>query len=406
MLSALPMNAGIGPISTLLTLEILEQKGGAIEVAYVITLGNVVNIPASIFWGMMADRYNLRKIIIFCFGICSLLVSLLYIAFNIIVLATIYSLISFFSVAYNTPMNLLIMSSVEKAEWAESFSRLSFMSSTGVLLGTVISSLSTLIIGIREMFLVLSALIFSSFLIAIRKLPRPPITFERVAILHKRESFITRLKMFPIFFAHHPVLNLKVLSINYIRKRLLNDFGYLYLSIFTFYISSGIFNTLYPASLYIKGLSDSTTLGVIAFALLVQILMYRRTGKVISDNGEKKAMQYSLILRGVSYSLIGIITQLFEGLPILISGLTLYPLAAGIAFAIYNTSSSIAIFNVVGERKQGTSLGIYSTLVGIALFTGSFLSGYIAHFLGYGADFIVAGLILFISLKLLKKYNI
>jgi MFS family permease len=78
-------------------------------------------------------------------------------------------------------------------------------------------------------------------------------------------------------------------------------------------------------------------------------------------------------------------------------------LAAGIAFANFYSSSTTLIFKIVGERSQGRGLGVYSTVVGISLFVGSLLSGYITHYLSYGIDFIIAGLLLLAD-SLLFRY--
>ncbi|MEM3203778.1 MAG: MFS transporter, partial [Saccharolobus sp.] len=134
-----------------------------------------------------------------------------------------------------------------------------------------------------------------------------------------------------------------------------------------------------------------------------QILGFKLSSSLLEKKDEKKLAYLSLILRGSSYIIIGIFAQMFIGIPILISGLIFYPLAAGIAYSIFYSSSTTMVFKIVGEKKQGTGLGVYSTVVGIALFLGSLISGYITHYISYGIDFIISGILLLLC-SLIFKY--
>jgi MFS family permease len=72
--------------------------------------------------------------------------------------------------------------------------------------------------------------------------------------------------------------------------------------------------------------------------------------------------------------------------------LILYPLAAGIAYAVYYAASSIMIFNTLGHSNQGSTLGVYSALVGFATTLGSFISGFTSFYFGYYVTFIIAAI--------------
>lgn len=72
MWSALVFGVSSGPLSTLVTLNIIDMGGGPLMVAYAITLSNVVLIPASMFWGFLADRFDRRKLILAGFGFSTL----------------------------------------------------------------------------------------------------------------------------------------------------------------------------------------------------------------------------------------------------------------------------------------------------------------------------------------------
>jgi MFS family permease len=401
MYSALFFGVASGPLSTLVTLEILGLGGNSIDVAYAITLSNVVLIPASMLWGMMADRFNLRKLIVLGFVASTL--SLLAMSFSrtIVAITSLYALFTFFSVSYSTPMNLLVMETSEKAKWAYNFSRLSMLSSIGSLAGFVISTVAVNFLRIFQIFLVLTGFGLLAVTTSLVYTPKSIIGIERTSIVHHKESFMTRLKMLPLIFLHIPSIHhFKMFKLSRLTKKPINYLPLLYLAIFIFYVSSGLFNTVYPVGLYQEGLDKSVVLGIITEGMLVQIVSFHLAGKVLEKFDERETAFRALVLRGSSYVVMGAST-VFPELLFSINAV-FYPLAAGLAFSLYYSASNTLIFKAVGERRQGTGLGVYSTLVGIALFLGSLLSGYVSHYLKFATDFAVAGVLLFVSAWLFK----
>ena len=398
MYLSLPYNASIGPISTLITLQIISLGGNALDVAYVISLGNLILIPSSIIWGFEADKISRKKQILISFSGTTASLLLLSYPNSIPLIGLGYSLLVFTSTASTTPFNMLVMESAEKKDWGMLFSRFSLLSSIGTLIGLLLSTFLVRYFRIYQLILMLGVIMGITTIVSVKILPNPVITFERTAILHHRESFFTRLLHLPLIFLHLPnPHNFKMFRLSRLLKKPINYIPLLYLAIVIFYVSSGIFNTVYPASLYVKGLNKSEALAVITIGMVFQIIGYRLAEKIMVKRDEKDIAYKSLLLRGFSYIALGIGALIFYGLGILALGLIFYPLAAGIAFSMYYSASNTLVFKIVGERSQGKNLGVYSTVVGIALFVGSLLSGYITHYLSYGADFIIAGMLLLIS---------
>lgn len=114
MYLVISFNMAIGPISTLVTLQILTLGGNAIDVAYVISLGKAVLIPASIIWGFLTDRMDRKKQILLSFAGTALPLLLMPFFNSISFVAINYSLLVFMSTASTTPFNLLVMESAEK----------------------------------------------------------------------------------------------------------------------------------------------------------------------------------------------------------------------------------------------------------------------------------------------------
>ncbi|BCU70906.1 MFS transporter [Stygiolobus caldivivus] len=399
----LPFNASTGSLSTLITLQILTLGGNALDVSFALSLSNAVLIPSSLFWGFMADRMDRKKQILISMGGTSASLLLMPLANSIPLLAINYSLITFMSTASTTPFNLLVMESAEKKHWGQLFSRFSFLSSMGMLTSLILSTILVVFLKIYEIEEILGIIALATLIAGIKLIPRPILTFERVAILHHKESFLTRMRHLPMMFLHIPnPHSFKIFSWRRIKTKPTNYIPLLYLGIVTFYISSGIFNTVYPAGLYVKGLDKSGVLTVITVGMVFQIIGFKVSGLLLEKAEEKKIAYLSLLLRGLSYSVLGVFAQVFFGLPIFISGLIFYPLAAGIAYSLFYSSSTTLVFKIVGERSQGKGLGVYSTVVGVSLFLGSLLSGYFTHYIGYGVDFMIAGSLLVIDAILFK----
>jgi predicted MFS family arabinose efflux permease len=101
-----------------------------------------------------------------------------------------------------------------------------------------------------------------------------------------------------------------------------------------------------------------------------------------------------LILRSLCYGIVGVSSYFLVGLPYLEVNLIFYPLAARIAYAAYFAASNVMVFDTLGADKQGSMLGVYSALVGLATMVGSLVSGFISYYAGYSTTFVVAGIFL------------
>ena len=52
------------------------------------------------------------------------------------------------------------------------------------------------------------------------------------------------------------------------------------------------------------------------------------------------------------------------------------------------------VFNSLGSKGHGSSLGVYSALVGVATMVGSLISGFTSVYLGYYVTFMLAAFFL------------
>ena len=393
--SQLPVAIATGPVGTLIQLYILELHGTVIDVGLAITLFNAVSIPAAVVWGYVTDRFQSRKtiLVLSCVAISANLI-LLPVAKSISGAALIYALFSLVSSASATPANLLIMETQRKSHWASAFARFSMVSSVGTTLGLLLGIAWSSYLAISLLVLPLSALSLASAVLSVLMIKEPEVSFEREFIVLQRRSLQQRLLAIPLVFLRLPNLVDFKSVFKGLRSTLTRQLPLLYLSIFVFYVASGLFNTSFVPSLRAAGLSASEVFLIVMTANFAQTASFYFAGPYVEKRDLRKTAVAGLVVRLACYAGIGIIVGFTRGLSFLVGTLVLYPIAGGLAFAIYYTSSNTMIFNTLGAKNQGSRLGVYSALVGVATMVGSFVSGYFSFYFGFLATFILAAVCL------------
>ncbi len=396
--SILPISIAVGPVSTIIQLFILNLHGTVIDVSLAITLYNSVSIPAAIVWGFVTDRAHRRRpiIIISYLATAGILVSFI-LAKTAYSLSLLYALFSFATTASTTPLNLLIMETERKQKWATAFARLSMISSVGNTLGLFLSLAWSLFFAIDYIVVALAILSVISAGLSALMIKEPNIIFERQIITMTKNSFFQRLQTIPYIFIKIPRLNDFKREFRTLRYELTRQVPLLYFSIFAFYLGSGIFNTSLVPALQANHISTLLIFLVTTTAMLVQTVSFRYAGPYTEKRSLVKATVGSLILRSTCYGLLGISAYLVAGAWFLAPALIFYPLAAGIAYSIYYTASNTMVFNTLRHTNQGSSLGVYSALVGIATMAGSLISGFTSFYLGFYTTFITAAVCLAVS---------
>jgi len=393
--SVLPINVALGPIGTLIQLLILNLHGSVIDIGLAITLFNAVSIPSAILWGMVTDRYHKRNpIIVLSYFLIAGTIGLFLLAKTIHGIEILYAIISFFSSASATPLNLLIMETQPKSRWTSSFAKLSMASSVGVTLGLLLGVAWGDFLPLNLIMIPLAVLTVASAITAFLTIPEPTVGFERVMIVLVRRSFYARLLALPLLFLRIPRASDFKRVFKGVRFELTREPLLLYLSIIAFYLSSGIFNTSLVPSFYRAKISNSEVFLILLAGMIVQTIAFNSIAPRVEKRSLKETAVSGLTLRSICYLLLGVSAYLFTGGLYLGANLILYPLSGGIAYAAYYAASNVMVFNSLGADKHGSTLGVYSALVGFATMIGSFVSGFISFYEGYHITFIIAGLIM------------
>ena len=272
------------------------------------------------------------------------------------------------------------------------------MSTLGGILGYVLSAvwvqaLPHLIIGLT---IPLGMLALVSAAMSAALIEEPKFVFEKEVVVMQRPGFLQRLYASPLIFLSIPRLYDFRRIFNGLRNELTSYVPLLYLSIVTFYFSSGLFNTSIVPALTSHSLGESQVYFIIFVVMVAQLLSFRYAGRYIANRSLAGVAIQGLVLRGASYVLLGV-ASLLSGVWFIVPTLIFYPLAGGIAFGVYYTASNTMVFNSIRGNNQGSSLGVYSAIVGGSTTVGSAVSGIVSIYLGFHITFILAGLLLVVA---------
>jgi MFS family permease len=400
VISILPMNIALGPVGIYVQLFLLRTDGphqGLFFITVATLLFNAAGIPAAIIWGQVTDRLHRRKlVIVFSYAITAIYLFSFFFADSTSGVIFLYVLIAFITAASATPLNLLIMETQPKSGWATGFARLSFVASVGAILGYILSGLWAQFLPGLTLWLVLplGSLALVSIALSAALIQEPKMVFEREVLVMQRPGFFQRLLSSPLIFLNVPRAYDFQRVFQGLRNELTSYVPLLYLSIVVFYLASGIFNTSFVAALSAHSLSDSEIYLVNVAALVAQVATFQVVGPYIARRSLNGVAIQGLILRGASYAALGVASVFIVGREFLIPSLVLFPLSSGFAYGIYYTASNTMIFNSIRGNSQGSSLGVYSAIVGVATMLGSIVSGAVSLYLGFHVTFILAGALL------------
>ncbi|HKT22133.1 MAG TPA: MFS transporter, partial [Nitrososphaerales archaeon] len=376
--STFPISVATGPLGTMVQLFLIQLNGQALGTIYgglAAAVYNGISIPAALFWGLTIDRLHKRKgLITLSYGLIAIALVSFY--FDRSTEGTIarYGVISFVSLASATPLNLLIMETEQKSRWAGAFAKLSLVSSLGNVVGLMVSTLwaDLLPSQLVLLFVPMGALSVTSSALSVTMIKEPEFVLERETVARRRPSFFSRLLANPVFFVTIPSLSDFRRAFRGIRSSLTRSVPLFYLSTILFYLSSGLFNTSFVPAMHLFSIPDQQVFAVILAGMVVQTVAFQGAGRFVGDRNLVTTSIQGLLLRGWSYLGVGAAALFLSGPVFVIPAMLFYPLAGGVAFAIYYTSANTMMFTTVQSKSAGAALGVYSAVVGIAAMGGSF----------------------------------
>ncbi len=405
--SVFPVSLATGPIGTLVQLYLIELNGkelGTIYGSLAVAIFNLVSIPASIFWGKATDRvHNRRGLVAASYAGMALVLITFYLDRTTAGTVLTYSAFSFVSAASATPLNLLIMETESKSKWPDAFARLSMMSSIGNVGGLLISTVWVDALPLLALSVPLSIFSLSSSVLAVLTIREPAIVLEPETMVLRKPSFFHRLLALPMIFLTIPKASDFKRVFKGLRYGLTSYVPLFYISTVLFYLSSGLFNTSFAPAMKSFGIPDAGIFAVFLAGMSVQTLAFQFVGRYIEERSLVVSSAQGLLLRGLCYGGIGVAAIFSASLFFIVPAMILYPLAAGIAFAVYYTSSNTMVFNTVQKKNPGAALGVYSAVVGFAATAGSLLSGFVSVYSGFYVTFTAASVLLYLAVFIVSR---
>jgi len=405
--SVFPASLAAGPLGTVVQLYLIELNGVTLGTLYgslAVAAFNGVGIPAAIFWGFATDRLRRRRAIVAAsYAVLSLVLLSFYLDRTTAGTILTYSAFSFVSAASATPLNLLIMETEEKGRWAQAFARLSMMSSVGSVGGLLLGTVWVEAFPLLDLALPLGLFSLASAVIAAATIHDPEISLEPETMVLRRPSFFQRLLALPLIFLTVPrVSDFRRIFVG-LRSGLTNYVPLFYISIVLFYFASGLFNTSFAPAMRSFGISEGGIFAVLLAGMVVQTIAFQVAGRYVERRSLEMSTVQGLLVRGLCYGGIGAAAIFLPGYLFLGPAFVLYPLGAGIAFAVYYTASNTMMFGTVQRRNPGASLGVYSAVVGLAGTLGSLASGVISVYSGFYVTFTAASVLLYLAVFVVAR---
>jgi len=266
----------------------------------------------------------------------------------------------------------------------------------------VLSALWTVFLPLYTLLLPLIIFSVVATALAATSLRVEAISVERRAILLDKSSFLHRVTLNPSFYLRVPRAD----DFKRISKMLRNAFTrptpILYISLLVFNLGSGIFNTAFNPSLYVRHVTESLVFGVNIFSMLIQGFTMRRSGDLIPEGSERRAAQRGLVYRAAGYLATAASVNYLVSLPLAVTAALSFALAGGYAYSLVYVSLTMLVFRTLPPTRQGGLLGVVSALSGIGAFTGSLLSGALAEKIGYTPTDIVAAALMLSTMLILR----
>ena len=394
MYASLPGALASGPLSTLITLYILKIGGGILNVAYAITLSSAITIPAVFLWGYVTDLLNKRKVlIVLSYLFTSFLIFSLFFIKNVAGATLVYAAIAFVGAASGAPLNLLVMETGEKDRWAHNFSILQMISGIGSTVGLLVAWVVTGVSTLNVLLIVLAGSALISAVLAAKLIKDPKKLGTSISLYDGAQAFVYRLVAMPGMIIKIPnpenIRNIfKFHGFASNEKRFVLVF---YLISFIFFFSSAIFNTEYAVSLNFGGFSESLIFFLMLISMVVQTSIFYYYDRFTKSINNMVVSSISLLGRGSGYIFVGLFFVFFRGIAFIAGNFIFYILASGIAYAIYYPTSYAMLFKTLAGKRKGSTMGVYSAVIGVGTLAGALVSGGLAVAYGFGMTFIIAG---------------
>ncbi len=386
MSTIIPITAVSSGLSLFMPLFILYLGGNVFDVGIAFAVYNLVSIPSSLFWGKITDRYGRVKPFIMLSVIFTLPLLFVYHLFSSLTNAYFfYGIFAVIATASSPAMNILVMGTKRSNSLPKYFSRYSIFS----LLGSVMAYVFGYFVATKDLTTYLFILIFfnvvSIFLAYI--LIKDQVRLIEMKKVKKVSSVFPILNMLTSL----PNLMINVVTIkrihNTIKKIQKRDVYMLLIAIAFFNLGFYIFNTAYVPYLNLKGLSFNDIFLINGANAVAQIVVFLYIIKIRRGIKPGRVYMTGITYRSISYLIAAV--AIFVPMAFLSVNIIAYAIA-GFAYAVWNLSSSVLLYDLVRGKDEGYFIGIWTGLLGGSAVIGALVSGLFVFSIGYQMTFVIA----------------
>lgn len=404
--SMLPNKVGVGATINLPPIFLTEVLGGNVAtVGIASALTSAATVPAATLWGWLSDRYGARKSYLIMgylgFAVPTILTAFTTSVCQYMVLAL---LLGAWSVAGTPVSSTLIMDTVPRSDWDETFGRFNAISGWGVVLGRFVG-LVCIAYGIgffgniptqRALWVISGGLSLLSVIWAYRVVPQPrmpkphtPHAHAPVAPSRRGVHRVERVRYLPSSLYHLSQGSPRRFfgeTLPRLPGRLWRNGGQaLRDPLIAYYFTSFVMFTMSvmaytPFAVWQRQVLANSTATVFLVGMVNSIasaLSYRWVGRLIKQYGSMRVQMVTNSARIIAFGGFAVIGWMgITGTRSIVLLLVLNAIS-GLGWAGIAVAGNTTVAHLAPRGAEGAAVGTYTSFVSVGSIVGAFISGYL-----------------------------
>ena len=408
-------NLVLGTSSVLIPLmvsQVLDRS--VVEVGILASLGSLMGVIGSLFWGRLSDAAHRRKpFVIVSYAVVGLCLAAMSTVNSFFLLALLNMTLNLFWVANASVTVLIVIENRAESEWEGRLSQLNQIGAIGWVLGLGLGSLALAVgvpwigesVAIRAVFFGIGAAGLLASILASFRIPRttPKFTRRRFrgAFLAIGNFLMERARFAPFHLYHR-------LKPSVILRQLRRPEGFRpgtlrFLAVtFLAFLGLGLFGIPLPVLLSEAfGFSSSNVFLFFLIQHVAVVAAYPFAARRIQRAGNRYVQAGALLVRTclfVTSAVYLAVTASSPALPALVFAFVVY----GLSWSYFQLSGVALASRLAKPENRGQALGMYNALAGAGWIAAGVASGALTAWGGYSAAFGSAAGLLVISLMVLQ----
>ena len=399
--SFLPNGMAGGVTQPAIPLYATQALGGTVADAGIITAAaSLTSVPAFLFWGSASDAMKRRRLFVLI-GFVGMALSLAFMAVAV-TLREYYlaNLLVGALAAASAPVGpVLIVETSREEEWPSRLATFNRIGGFGWVAGLGIGALWMSVesagvgmgVALQGLFVLGAALALLSAFLAWRWMPEPAVTIDRRAITipHLTLWFAEKARYVPQRVLHYfdPRHLLG-------ESKLPRDLRVYLGSAFLLFAGFSAFYAIFPIFLVqVTGLAVAQVFAIYLVGHLVSALSYPFMGRWVARRGGRHAQLVASSARVVLIPAVFLLSLLPIGVAGAFVAILILHAGIGICWAAINTSGATIVSHLSRAEARAEAMGAYNAMQGFGAVFGPVAVGYAATWLGFGAGFVAAALL-------------